>query len=40
MNECDKIRVIDISLLMTEAIRRIHNHESLSHLFSEVGGED
>lgn len=36
VSECPKIRTIDISILLTEAIRRIHNHESLSHLFKEI----
>lgn len=37
---CSKIKTIDISLLLTEAIRRMHNNESLSYLFTEVSVED
>lgn len=36
----DKIRTIDISILLTEAIRRLHNQESLSYLFTDVSVED
>ena len=38
--KCDKIRVVDISLLMSEAIRRIHFGESMSYLFRNVPMED
>jgi len=31
---CDKIKVIDISSILAEAIRRTHNGESVSYLFS------
>ncbi|TKR92231.1 hypothetical protein L596_006924 [Steinernema carpocapsae] len=33
---CPKIKCIDISMILAEAIRRIHNGESLSSLFSHV----
>ncbi|UXI17600.1 hypothetical protein NH340_JMT03543 [Sarcoptes scabiei] len=35
-----KIKVIDISILLTEAIRRMHNNESLSYLFTNISVED
>jgi len=35
-----KINTVDISILIAEAIRRIHNKESMSHLFRNVTGED
>jgi len=31
--QCSKIKTVDISLLLSEAIRRIHNQESMSYLF-------
>jgi ribose-phosphate pyrophosphokinase len=33
---CDKIKTIDISPMLAEAIRRTHNGESISYLFSHV----
>ncbi|CAO2586128.1 Ribose-phosphate pyrophosphokinase 1 [Lemmus lemmus] len=36
MKECTKIQVIDISMILAEAIRRTHNGESVSYLFSNV----
>jgi len=36
----DKIKSVDISILLAEAIRRIHNKESMSHLFRNVTMED
>jgi len=36
MAECSKIRVIDISHTLAEAIRRTHNGESISYLFNSV----
>ncbi|XP_023388113.1 ribose-phosphate pyrophosphokinase 2 [Pteropus vampyrus] len=36
MNHCSKIQVIDISMILAEAIRRTHNGESVSYLFSHV----
>lgn len=36
MEQCSKIKVIDISMILAEAIRRTHNCESVSYLFSHV----
>ena len=36
VKQCKKIKTIDVSLLLSEAIRRIHNGESVSFLFDEV----
>ena len=36
MNKCAKLKMIDISKMLAEAIRRIHNGESVSHLFNHV----
>jgi ribose-phosphate pyrophosphokinase len=36
MEECDKIQCIDVSMILAEAIRRTHNGESVSYLFSNV----
>ena len=36
MRQCAKIRCIDISMILAEAIRRTHNGESVSYLFSNV----
>jgi len=38
--QCHKIKTVDISILISEAIRRIHNKESMSHLFRHVRLED
>lgn len=38
--QCHKIKTIDISILLAEAIRRIHNKESMSYLFKNVTLED
>jgi phosphoribosylpyrophosphate synthetase len=38
--QCNKIKTIDISILFAEAIRRIHNKESMSTLFKNVTLED
>ncbi|XP_013100863.1 phosphoribosyl pyrophosphate synthase-associated protein 2 isoform X2 [Stomoxys calcitrans] len=38
--QCHKIKTIDISILIGEAIRRIHNKESMSYLFRNVTLED
>ena len=35
-----KLKIIDIGILLTEAIRRLHNQESLSYLFNDVSVED
>ena len=36
MRQCNKIRCIDVSMILAEAIRRTHNGESVSYLFSNV----
>uniref|UniRef100_A0A8C5VQ35 Ribose-phosphate pyrophosphokinase 1 n=1 Tax=Microcebus murinus TaxID=30608 RepID=A0A8C5VQ35_MICMU len=36
MKHCSKIEVTDISMILAEAIRRTHNGESVSYLFSHV----
>ncbi|KAF3698924.1 Ribose-phosphate pyrophosphokinase 1 [Channa argus] len=36
MKDCPKIQVIDISTILAETIRRTHNGESVSYLFSHV----
>lgn len=38
--QCHKIKTVDISVLLAEAIRRIHNKESMSYLFKNVTLED
>jgi phosphoribosylpyrophosphate synthetase len=38
--QCHKIKTVDISLLLSEAIRRIHNQESMSYLFRNINAED
>lgn len=38
--QCSKIKTVDISILLAEAIRRIHNKESMSYLFKNVTLED
>jgi len=38
--QCHKIKTVDISILLAEAMRRIHNKESMSHLFRHVTLED
>lgn len=38
--QCSKIKTVDISVLLSEAIRRIHNKESMSYLFKNVTLED
>lgn len=35
-----KIKTIDVSIVLSEAIRRIHNKESMSYLFRNVALED
>ncbi|ESO07302.1 hypothetical protein HELRODRAFT_154625 [Helobdella robusta] len=35
-NNCSKLQVIDISMILAEAIRRTHNGESISYLFGHV----
>ncbi|CAG0879311.1 unnamed protein product [Darwinula stevensoni] len=36
MKECPKVQCIDVSMIFAEAIRRTHNGESVSYLFSNV----
>jgi len=36
MSQCPKIQCIDVSMILAEAIRRTHNGESVSYLFSHV----
>jgi len=38
--QCHKIKTVDISVLLAEAIRRMHNKESMSYLFKNVTLED
>lgn len=38
--QCNKIKTVDISILIAESIRRIHNKESMSYLFRNVTLED
>lgn len=38
--QCHKIKTVDISSMLSEAIRRIHNQESMSHLFQTLSSED
>ncbi|XP_037094085.1 phosphoribosyl pyrophosphate synthase-associated protein 1-like isoform X2 [Pollicipes pollicipes] len=37
---CHKIKTVDVSILLAEAIRRLHNKESLSYLFRNITTED
>lgn len=38
--QCHKIKTVDISLLLSESMRRIHNQESMSYLFRDINAED
>ncbi|XP_046856712.1 phosphoribosyl pyrophosphate synthase-associated protein 2-like [Xenia sp. Carnegie-2017] len=38
--QCTKIKTIDVSVLLAEAVRRIHNGESMSYLFRNVPLQD
>ncbi|KAM9305808.1 phosphoribosyl pyrophosphate synthase-associated protein 2 [Gastrophryne carolinensis] len=38
--QCPKIKTVDISMILAEAIRRIHNGESMSYLFRNIGLDD
>ncbi|KAK6312582.1 hypothetical protein J4Q44_G00182460 [Coregonus suidteri] len=38
--QCAKIQTVDISLILSEAIRRIHSRESISCLFRHIGLDD
>uniref|UniRef100_A0AAR5PZ89 ribose-phosphate diphosphokinase n=2 Tax=Dendroctonus ponderosae TaxID=77166 RepID=A0AAR5PZ89_DENPD len=36
MQQCNKVQCIDVSMMFAEAVRRTHNGESVSYLFSNV----
>lgn len=38
--QCHKIKTVDISSMLSEAIRRIQNQESMSHLFHNISCQD
>ncbi|CAH1794333.1 unnamed protein product [Owenia fusiformis] len=38
--QCHKIKTVDVSILLSEAIRRINNQESMSTLFENISTED
>ena len=38
--QCHKIRTVDVSLMLSEAIRRIYHNESMSYLFKDVTLDD
>jgi len=38
--QCHKIKTVDISVMLSEAMRRIHHQESMSHLFHYISTED
>nr|XP_010303963.1 PREDICTED: phosphoribosyl pyrophosphate synthase-associated protein 1 isoform X2 [Balearica regulorum gibbericeps] len=38
--QCAKIKTVDISLILSEAIRRIHNGESMAYLFRNITVDD
>lgn len=38
--QCHKIKTVDISGMLSEAIRRIQNQESMSHLFQNISCQD
>ncbi|MED6238852.1 Phosphoribosyl pyrophosphate synthase-associated protein 1, partial [Ilyodon furcidens] len=38
--QCPKIKTVDVSLILAEAIRRIHNGESMSYLFRNITVDD
>ena len=40
LRTCSKIRSVDISPVLSEAVRRIHNGESMSYLFRNIPLED
>ena len=39
-SRCPKLKVIDVSIMIAEAIRRIHNGESMAHLYQNIKGDD
>merc|ERR1712168_1365409 len=38
--QCHKIKTVDVSIVFSEAVRRVHNQESMSHSFRDVAQED
>lgn len=38
--QCHKIKTVDVSLMLSEAIRRTYHNESMSHLFKDVTLDD
>ncbi|XP_056135980.1 phosphoribosyl pyrophosphate synthase-associated protein 1-like isoform X2 [Lampris incognitus] len=38
--QCPKIKTVDVSLILAEAIRRIHNGESMAYLFRNIAVDD
>uniref|UniRef100_A0A3Q3WH60 Ribose-phosphate pyrophosphokinase N-terminal domain-containing protein n=1 Tax=Mola mola TaxID=94237 RepID=A0A3Q3WH60_MOLML len=38
--QCPKIKTVDISMILAEAIRRIHNGESMAYLFRNIAVDD
>ncbi|XP_061627640.1 phosphoribosyl pyrophosphate synthase-associated protein 1-like isoform X2 [Phyllopteryx taeniolatus] len=38
--QCPKIRTVDVSMILAEAIRRIHNGESMAYLFRNIAVDD
>ncbi|XP_029456289.1 phosphoribosyl pyrophosphate synthase-associated protein 1 isoform X1 [Rhinatrema bivittatum] len=38
--QCPKIKTVDVSLILSEAIRRIHNGESMAYLFRNIAMDD
>ncbi|KAL1005247.1 hypothetical protein UPYG_G00056630 [Umbra pygmaea] len=38
--QCSKIKTVDVSMILCEAVRRIHCHESMSFLFHHIGADD
>lgn len=38
--QCPKIKTVDVSLILSEAIRRIHNGESMAYLFRNIAVDD
>ncbi len=38
--QCPKIKTVDVSMILAEAIRRIHNGESMAYLFRNITVDD
>ncbi len=38
--QCHKIKTVDVSMMLSEAIRRMYHHESMSYLFRDVTRDD